>query len=155
VSNSGPQGAFIITQSNLSHILSFFTEKNYYQETMFCLCIWSDVSRDLIASFLDEETQEEPSDGETINSSDSYETLESGEESSSDLRPSRHEGASGRLSRVFTKVRVFPDAQICAFWRMFTTNDTQNELILRHTGCTQCLSKWIKLQPYFVVFNNI
>jgi len=52
-------------------------------------------------------------------------------------------------------IRVFPDAQMCAFWRMILTNDLQNELTLRHTGCTQCLSKWINSQPYFIVFNNI
>jgi len=51
--------------------------------------------------------------------------------------------------------RVFPDAQICAFWRMFSTNDPQNELTLRHTGRTQCLSKWINPQPYFIVSFNI
>ena len=63
------------------------------------------------------------------------------------------------ISFVFANIkyccRVFPDAQICAFWRMFSTNDPQNELTLRHTGRTQCLSKWINPQPYFIVFNNI
>ena len=33
--------------------------------------------------------------------------------------------------------RVFPDAQICAFWRIFSTDDPQNELTLRHTGRTK------------------
>jgi len=29
------------------------------------------------------------------------------------------------------------------FWHVFSANDPQNELILRHTGRTKCLSKWI------------
>ena len=36
-----------------------------------------------------------------------------------------------------------------------STNDPQDELTLRHTGRTQCLSKWINPQPYFIVSNNI
>ena len=38
--------------------------------------------------------------------------------------------------------RVFPDAQICAFWRMFSTNDPLNELTLRNTGRTQFASQY-------------
>jgi len=34
-----------------------------------------------------------------------------------------------------------------------STNDPQDELTLRHTGRTQCLSKWINPQPYFIVSN--
>ncbi|XP_052241598.1 uncharacterized protein LOC127851768 isoform X2 [Dreissena polymorpha] len=64
----------------------------------------NDVSTELIASVLEEVEENEPSDAETINSSDSYETLLSDEDSDADSQQLQEQSSTATISQEFSEL---------------------------------------------------
>ncbi|KAH3739057.1 hypothetical protein DPMN_045703 [Dreissena polymorpha] len=64
----------------------------------------TNVSTELIASVLEEVEENEPSDAETINSSDSYETLLSDEDSDADSQQLQEQSSTATISQEFSEL---------------------------------------------------